>query len=82
MTEITTIVGNGEYSIHFKTDNPEAYKFVQDCCRLHIDKEKSIAKKPVEKFPFYNCPSCNSGVSEHKKYCSECGQKLDWSDTE
>ena len=40
------------------------------------------AKKPVEKFPFDLCPSCNTVVSEHNKFCSECGQKLDWSDEE
>ena len=44
--------------------------------------EKRTAKKPIEKFPFHHCPSCNTVVSEHNKFCSECGQKLDWSDTE
>lgn len=41
---------------------------------------KYTAKKPTEKFPFDLCPSCNEVVSEHNKFCSECGQKLDWSD--
>jgi len=38
--------------------------------------------KPIEKFLFHHCPSCNTVVSEHNKFCSECGQKLDWSDEE
>ncbi len=43
---------------------------------------KYTAKKPVEKFPFHHCPSCNTVIAEHNKFCRECGQKLDWSDTE
>lgn len=33
--------------------------------------------KPIEKFPFHHCPSCDTVVSEHNKFCSKCGQKLD-----
>ena len=36
--------------------------------------------KPVEKFPFDVCPACGGVVSPRKKYCCECGTKLDWSD--
>lgn len=25
-----------------------------------------------------HCPSCNKNVSRHIKFCSECGQALDW----
>lgn len=45
--------------------------------------EKQIPKKPVhfeQSYPY--CPSCNDFItSRDKKYC-ECGQALDWSDTE
>lgn len=56
--------------------------------------EKQIPKKPinVEKH-YYECPRCKQdlGVSNDDifvyeipipMYCSECGQALDWSDTE
>lgn len=56
--------------------------------------EKQIPKKPinVEKH-YYECPCCKQdlGVSDDdifvyenpiKKYCNNCGQALDWSDTE
>ena len=58
---------------------------------LHITKalnlavealEKQTPKKPIEIFPFHHCPSCNTVVSEHNKFCSECGQALDRSDEE
>ena len=26
------------------------------------------------------CPCCNEYLSQDEKYCSECGQKLDWSE--
>lgn len=40
MTEMLTKSGGGGYNIHFRTDNPEAYKTVQEICRLFIDKER------------------------------------------
>ena len=30
---------------------------------------------------YYFCPSCNSFRMESKKYCSNCGQALDWKET-
>lgn len=44
--------------------------------------EKQTPQKPIEKFPFEVCPVCDKVVLEHMKFCHECGQKLDWSDTE
>lgn len=57
--------------------------------------EKQIPKKPVDN---HHCPNCGSGLAtehitqeEYKeicracfnpKYCSECGQAIDWSDEE
>lgn len=47
--------------------------------------EKQIPKKPNDKFnvPGYVlaygiCPSCNRGVNSDMKFCSECGQAIDW----
>ena len=30
---------------------------------------------------YYFCPSCNSFRMESRKYCSNCGQSLDWEET-
>lgn len=30
---------------------------------------------------FYFCPNCNSFRMESRKYCSNCGQALDWKET-
>lgn len=54
--------------------------------------EKQIPKKPVvvgEEYIFekdewekdYECPTCGNPYADDS-YCSCCGQKLDWSDTE
>ena len=29
----------------------------------------------------YKCPCCNSWITQTYKYCIDCGQALDWSDT-
>ena len=48
--------------------------------------EKQIPKKPKYIDGDYDlplCPSCGLSVDEDRDmYCSICGQKLDWSDTE
>lgn len=30
----------------------------------------------------YKCPCCNSWITQSYKYCIDCGQALDWSDSE
>lgn len=50
--------------------------------------EKQIPRKPIEKSPWvYHCPNCDSQkvedvFIERFKYCRDCGQALDWSDTD
>ena len=50
--------------------------------------EKQIPKKPIEKSPWvYHCPNCDSQKVEETfierfMYCRDCGQALDWSDTD
>lgn len=38
--------------------------------------------KPVGRFPFTCCPKCDRVVNQINSYCPNCGQALDWSDTE
>ena len=50
--------------------------------------DKQIPKKPIEKSPWvYHCPRCDSRTIEEAfikkfKFCPDCGQALDWSDTD
>lgn len=47
--------------------------------------EKQIPKKPdfTEDKKFALCPCCNGkGLLDKQKYCDNCGQKLDWSDSD
>lgn len=49
---------------------------------------KQISKKPLDKKHFTDflsvgfCPCCGEGTNEEMKFCSECGQMLDWSEEE
>ena len=50
--------------------------------------DKQIPKKPIEKSPWvYHCPRCDSQTIEEPfikkfKFCTNCGQALDWSDSD
>ena len=42
--------------------------------------EKQIPKKPIEPDAlFYKCPICKNCVRDYNRYCTVCGNKLDWS---
>lgn len=55
--------------------------------------ERKMAKKPLSRThckdgnhplsqDIGRCPSCNSIIAEDMIWCDDCGQKLDWSDTD
>lgn len=46
--------------------------------------EKQIPKKPKtdDRYIMYICPCCNDFIKVNHNYCTNCGQKLDWSDGE
>lgn len=46
--------------------------------------EKQIAKKPDIPWDtqIEQCPVCQRSFIGKPNYCSECGQKIDWSETE
>ena len=52
-----------------------------------VNKETPMKVTDIHVDEFY-CPKCHSEIShdkynsEHPKYCEECGQRLDWSDSE
>jgi hypothetical protein len=54
----------------------EHEKFVLDCI------EKQIPKKPINRkgTTYFYCPVCDGNMLNN--YCADCGQALDWSDTE
>ena len=45
--------------------------------------EKQIPKKPKrrEDTTYTSCPCCDSGNLQND-YCTDCGQRIDWSDTD
>ena len=42
--------------------------------------KKQIAKKPIDKVMYIECPTCGDVGIEDCAYCPVCGQKLDWSE--
>ena len=71
---------------------------IEEACRLAIEAlEKQVPKKPIEyEDTYYGCPTCgNVAMMKWEKYpdipmskiyglpyCLECGQRLDWGDSE
>ena len=61
---------------------------IEDACRLAIEAlEKQIPKKPImvkdTAETYYICSECEWEVDKFDdNYCSDCGQKLDWSSKE
>ena len=66
--------------------NDEAAKRVSESKNIAVQAlEKQIPKKPdfTEDKEFALCPCCNGkGLLNKQKYCDNCGQKLDWSDSD
>lgn len=67
-----------------------AIQAITDACEIAVEAMgKRIQSKPIMKRRWENdhiicgkCLYCDSGVNNEMNYCSECGQKLDWSDEE
>ena len=43
-------------------------------------REKQIAKKPIDRCVFKECPNCGEIEIQYCNHCPRCGQKLDWSE--
>ena len=59
----------------------QSMTFIESYTKLQelVDKET-----PMKVIHFHHCPKCEANVSDEmsldKHYCSNCGQKIDWSD--
>lgn len=64
-----------------KCTKSELIKIIKTC---ESAIEKQIPKKPIcKKYTIdTKCPVCGTFALIYNKYCIECGQALDWSDTE
>ena len=52
-------------------------KKVDNLCEIYMD--FGIGKK-IKVGAYGNCPNCNYNIDIVGKYCTRCGQKLDWSE--
>ena len=84
--EAFNIVGN--IPIPTDDENYDIFQY-QEAKAIALDAlEKQIPKKPNKCFGFatsvFICPTCGrkQPIMYEQYYCKECGQKLDWSDTD
>ena len=56
----------------------QQYRAIGTVEELQALKEKSVAKKPIDKIMYLECPTCGDVGILDCGYCSVCGQKLDW----
>lgn len=68
------------------TPNFQPYIYMNEALNMAIQAlEKQTSRKPdfTEDKKFALCPCCNGkGLLDKQKYCDNCGQKLDWSDSD
>ena len=83
---ICVILANG---MLYAPKNEPTATLIQDAFDTAIKAlEKQIPRKPIEKSPWvYHCSNCDSQKVEEVfierfKYCRDCGQALDWSETD
>ncbi len=80
-------------SIHFEaldvTVNLDKGAFLNDVIIIRQALKRNQPMKAVSLdstkyygFENFECPKCKSSVDGADKFCSECGQRLDWSDEE
>ena len=50
--------------------------------KVAVDKIKIRGVNWGKGTTIYKCPCCDNYISITNKYCHECGQAIDWSDTE
>lgn len=73
-------------------ENAELHKMIDLAIEKQIPKKPTVHKVEGNKIKIgngwwckgttvYKCPCCNSWITQTYKYCIDCGQALDWSDT-
>lgn len=67
--------------------HPTNYKLIKESYdTLEKLVERDTPKKPIKRKGnytekhYYDCPKCEFEKSFFGKFCSECGQRLDWSE--
>lgn len=61
----------------------EALNFAKQCINKQIPKKPKLDIKFPSGLEWYLCPVCNHhNIEKADNYCFNCGQALDWSDTE
>ena len=74
--------------LQYHVDSPFGILVSEETCKLAINAlEKQIAKKPeniCRDTGLFDCPVCHRRqvILYQGYHCKECGQRLDWADSE
>ena len=80
--EALNVLSNTNFSVSNEAEEQKC-RVYQAAFKTAIEAlEKQIPKKPKnrEGTTYFYCPCCDS--NNINEYCGDCGQALDWSDTE
>lgn len=58
----------------------EKYREIGSVEECRAAREKEIAKKPIDRCMYEECPTCGNVEIVFCQHCPDCGQKLDWGD--
>ncbi len=57
--------------------------FIRDQLAFRIPRKIGMYTVDENKYSTFYCPSCNMPITrDYQRFCSECGQMIDWSDIE
>ena len=96
--EAVELISKIAFSVKDEIEEIKASKFITALKMAKEALEKQIPKKPIVDpahlvdFQNYHCPKCKNKIiaridgkwiaGKLQKYCDNCGQALDWGDTE
>lgn len=88
----TIQVAVSEVEWNYPLDYAIAFETAIKALEKQVAKKPNIVKTNYACFQTYHCPSCNKEIISRldeewiagrlQKYCDDCGQALDWSETE
>ena len=73
-------IASDKLSVKGKALVMESVDILQELVNKATPKKVNKYRRHTKLEPTYFCPICENIVEKEHKYCTECGQALDWSD--
>ena len=71
-------VKEDKFELQYNNKVSNDYNAIQAIKEL-VRKENSVKPHYEIHYPSALCPECFSNLGDNKRYCSGCGQRIDWS---